>query len=729
MKRPRQESLPTLGATELAAGLHGTDARQACRMLQRFTQVVRHQRRLAFPVLDHHHNNSNDSASVDSSDDDHEEEEEESDAMDNEEQQQRQKFRKTETWKEDTADYQVPFVGTSTARGDTGRVVLGQWPTGLLESYLKKSPYAVELTNDTFIPNRGWMQNELQKKKDRKLSAALYKAYLKALGELVTAAIPIRYLQQMHQGSMVHTSTDAVENDTNVKCAPFVKAVMAQFRSICNLIQQECKGGKDEESAPCSPYVLIGLRLLHRLTLTSRSARIQIVKYFGTSGIWRYLFTVKSGMDPSRQKARVFGLQFLHSLVSLGDPILLDILASPGSYHDTTTAPGALYVALQVGLVASGNVSVRTAVARLLYQLHQQMTSSRTWLRLFSRDALFNLVTLAVTHAPPLDMEINTYHRVLQGMDDEPVSTASSSSHTYTSWAWAGLYARRIVFRILCDATTSPLLAAMKQYTGNSSQLIASSQETVGRVLARLLSVSHGVAVHHFVLHCLQEHPRCLPCLFQHLEVPDHKSTYEVVSMLNCINRCMRLGPVPELCRPHHDWSLLTLEELLILIHPVAIHGNYINKGLQNACSLLVAETVKYLMHLMRRAFRVVSALRQIPGRTVEMAHAQSTHMMGMLPNVQLLLSVLSRFGGSSKTKTGNPLLMGYVHDFLLLVYSHYPNYITEARYDWSKLLGTPDSFCSLSLVNQHKLLRFFEAILVNDNNKVRALNIMYETK
>ena len=46
---------------------------------------------------------------------------------------------------EDTGAFDVPFVGTSVAKGDTGTVVAGQWPTGLLQAYLKASPMAVEL--------------------------------------------------------------------------------------------------------------------------------------------------------------------------------------------------------------------------------------------------------------------------------------------------------------------------------------------------------------------------------------------------------------------------------------------------------------------------------------------------------------------------------------------------------------------------------------------------------
>jgi hypothetical protein len=54
-------------------------------------------------------------------------------------------------WKLDTNNYQVPFIGTSVAKGPTGSLRHNVWPTGFLEAYRKSSPYGVELLNNEFI--------------------------------------------------------------------------------------------------------------------------------------------------------------------------------------------------------------------------------------------------------------------------------------------------------------------------------------------------------------------------------------------------------------------------------------------------------------------------------------------------------------------------------------------------------------------------------------------------
>jgi hypothetical protein len=58
---------------------------------------------------------------------------------------------KTPSWKLDTNNYQVPFVGTSVAKGPTGTLTHNVWPTGFMEAYRKTSPYGVELLNNEYI--------------------------------------------------------------------------------------------------------------------------------------------------------------------------------------------------------------------------------------------------------------------------------------------------------------------------------------------------------------------------------------------------------------------------------------------------------------------------------------------------------------------------------------------------------------------------------------------------
>lgn len=102
----------------------------------------------------------------------------------------KKKYRKDESWKEDTSSYNVPFVGTNVAV-TLDPVVTGEWPTGLLKAYLEKSPLAVELTSDTFFPGSRLytrLSRKSVEKKQRQLPRSLLKAFLRCLSELAQAA-------------------------------------------------------------------------------------------------------------------------------------------------------------------------------------------------------------------------------------------------------------------------------------------------------------------------------------------------------------------------------------------------------------------------------------------------------------------------------------------------------------------------------------------------------------
>ena len=176
METKEEESDRLIGASEFCALLNNDSSSPNAlyHALKRFSQTARHQR---LP--------SEELTAADSSDDEEEEEEEaQQDGPPT------KKYRKTESWKEDTASYNVPFVGTSVAIG-LDAVVPGEWPTGLMKAYLDKSPLAVELTGETFFPGSKLyisLSKKTVKKSQRQLPRKLLKVYLKALTELVAAA-------------------------------------------------------------------------------------------------------------------------------------------------------------------------------------------------------------------------------------------------------------------------------------------------------------------------------------------------------------------------------------------------------------------------------------------------------------------------------------------------------------------------------------------------------------
>jgi hypothetical protein len=120
MKRGRNEiDKAPLGALEFAATVNGEDVRSLLQVLKRFSKTVRRERRQALLMKNDDESSQDDSESDDSTEHDKE--------------LSSKKARKQEKWMEDSKSFNVPFVGTSIAKGDAGTVSSGEWPTGLLQ--------------------------------------------------------------------------------------------------------------------------------------------------------------------------------------------------------------------------------------------------------------------------------------------------------------------------------------------------------------------------------------------------------------------------------------------------------------------------------------------------------------------------------------------------------------------------------------------------------------------
>ena len=178
-----------LGASEFASILNGSDPTAILNALVKFVKLVRRQRRQAFS-----------DRPEESDDDDSSSREEENDA-----EQASKRFRKDEQWKEDSANYAVPFVGTSLARGPSEPVTKGEWPTGFLKAYLAKSPAAVELTGDYLNPPHSPIHKTLLKRKLGRTALKLQQVRWQAVAELATAGPDIQ--EQIIQRQMPYLLT------------------------------------------------------------------------------------------------------------------------------------------------------------------------------------------------------------------------------------------------------------------------------------------------------------------------------------------------------------------------------------------------------------------------------------------------------------------------------------------------------------------------------------------
>ena len=284
-----------LGTLEFISAINGDDPLAALRALRKFVRTVRRERRLALlggggggrssrrsggGGKDNCGHLGNDSGSDDDSED---EGDDDLDRLLDSSSGTSQKKRRTaasssegnsnskrDKWKDDTAGYNVPFVGTSVTKGSTGTPIRpGVWPCGLLEAYLIGSPRAVELlgglqttsttgagNNDAdkggrdgrgyggnkdgrtgrstyssrsvvttnanqLVPPHGALHRPLLKShKTQQLSTALHAAYLEAVEELCTAVVPTKVLKKdmrrrMMSGAAGEGGVEADEEDKN----------------------------------------------------------------------------------------------------------------------------------------------------------------------------------------------------------------------------------------------------------------------------------------------------------------------------------------------------------------------------------------------------------------------------------------------------------------------------------------------------------------------------------
>ena len=260
MKRGRNEiDKAPLGALEFAATMNGEDARSLLQVLKRFSKTVRRERRQALLMK-----NDDESSQDDSESDDSTEHDEELSSK---------KARKQETWMEDSESFNVPFVGTSIAKGDTGTVIPGEWPTGFLQAYLKASPMAVELTSGGLIPPTGHIHRRLlSSKQGKKASRAIYQAYLEALAELVTANIPTSSLKREFAIPGIDTAKE-VPCSSSTKNSFISTIIRDRLAGLMSLLNDEIREGKKD-----SPLLAHALCILANLAATSLGAAREVTR-------------------------------------------------------------------------------------------------------------------------------------------------------------------------------------------------------------------------------------------------------------------------------------------------------------------------------------------------------------------------------------------------------------------------------------------------------------------
>ncbi len=390
-----------LGVLEFCVALNGEDPFLALKCLRRFSQTIQKERKLAFLGIcdeddgDSHDGNENDGTSNDKS------------------------IKKDEEWwKKDSKSYNVPFVGTSVAKGDVGTVTMGEWPTGLLKAYLQVSPQAKELTiqGGDFQPPSGVMQKLLLRRNNsnHKKSIALHKAYLQALHEIITAAIPKHILYQqlllLQRQSKKNPNNNPFSFDPNDKThlgsGEMMSAIMKeQFPKLLENLNHHLEYNTDVSS--------LIIMILTNMTYTSIGAAREVARGLDSQlkdGVLKKLFhhsSSKKHTNKKKRKAddistptatneddkdhnnldkdrmmdtRTACLCLSSALIKSADSIVISFVTSFGN-KERKMNPGIVYLALRGGLsdpcFFSGNIAISTQnIARGFLNSVEQFLSS-----------------------------------------------------------------------------------------------------------------------------------------------------------------------------------------------------------------------------------------------------------------------------------------------------------------------------------------------------------------
>ena len=717
--------LEPLGSTEFAATLNGDNPTTILRVLIRFTKQVRQERRIALSLIE----DALDEGDAYSSS---EELEDETDGNVDLNPPPTKKLKKTETWKEDTNSYHVPFVGTAVSKGDISKVVKGEWPTGLIKAYLSKSPLAVELTGDEWIPTSSSpIHKSLLRRKKTKLSRAIYKAYLKALTELVTASISLQRLRnEVSDKDIVHDELKLEEDDDGgCQRHPFLPALLKQrLVGIFHLLAEETdKGyGKPGIYGGCGKLVPAALLFLKNVAQTSTGNARLICRFLDEELVDGVLKTLLRPPPPPRRTetsvddgtarkrtpltkpARVEAIRLASTLLETRDAAVAAYICSAGS-REQKIKPGIAYCAFREGLArhsqAQGlmeledsddyfdSVSKFLETARKVIQdtKIQRVLGSKLWHDLFARDPLSHLCDLSV-HAPPGNTS-DFPRDVLAGND------IYMDLEKTNGLLQAGIEARRLLYLLLADNDRSPLLTKLTSLGQANS---------ISPVMLRLLqSKGGGMHIRQFLLLCVQKSPLLFPEILRGIAIPDPGKHFAFISTLRFLAVLMEQGPTPRDCL-FGDLDIMAIEEkpptdLLNAIWPLKLKRQAIVRAMQSGNQLVLLECVKFLVCALARFVSLESFLAHIPSSVVLKKAIRSAYV-SLLPDLQVVLAVRSTQGISSDDKGG--AMTAFALHLLLDKYTViFPDQVRESSFDWMKLLPKSDDFFNAPIFFQRKVL------------------------
>lgn len=773
MKRHRKTTLnkqmALLSATEFASLLNQhDDASAVLSALQRFVFTVKRERRIALGV----HHGKYEGGSVDLSADEggsdlssSSSDESERDSGDNEEvpmkaASPRKRFKIDEAWKEDSAFYQVPFVGTAVAASKkTDVVVVGEWPTGILQAYLTKSPLAVELISDNLIPSSSssalhkpllkQRSSKKEQQKNRRLSQAIHKAYLRALAELVTAAIPMeKWLKKTHAAN--RTNSRNQEQQTRF----ISELVTKRLVMLLSVLAEETGHGKGKSGlrGGCGPLAAPLLTIIDRLAMTSTQTARHIARSLEQNlpeTVLRFLLSHRprahqqqqKGEDESRslptetprEKAQIAALNLASTLTEIDDAVVFSCISTAG-VKDKKVRPGALFLALQQGLPVQQQhqtdavVSLRQiqAVTRLFKAVRSLLSrpavSQRSLIVIFSRECMQHICHISTSWAPPLtnfevvlsvtDTHDDTEHAVHDTYDMEHAAHATLAKEK------AGTEARRLLFPLLADLKRSPFLPSISAATKHNRFYEAAVQR-VTRAMVLLLD-DRNLEVRRFLLHIPSIAPVLLPAFFRAMPIPDTRQPFAFAARLSCVSAFLRQGPRAADCfsiTEIADEGKLRVDSVLLTMLPLGLKKHTFAKALQSTNHFVALEALKLLVVAFGRCRCFLLDLDKRYDKNL--VARVSDLLTNELPDLLILLATLAKLDVQRDRKSG-VVLFGYACEAVRTCISVFP--VKDGKFDWTKLLpGNAMAFHSSPVLVQRMILSSVKVAILSQKVRIRC--------
>ena len=746
-KRPRPSNddspagIPTapptpLGATELCSILNGDDPRAILKVLRRFVTIVQSEKTLAVGSLAaaFESNPQNDNNNDDDDDD-----EDEYDEMKESQRTGKKRSKKDdESWKEDTANYNVPFVGTSISSAkDKGRIVKNQWPCGLLLAYLEKSPNAAEFVEDHLVPGlekSGPIHTLLMRQKKFKLAPKLSEYYLKALAEIVSCAIPIERLRNMLYQENDEEDKEELEGHGSVSSSSYTALVSSVLKQrlgdLFHLLQQETGGGKGKSTVeggcgPLTPHIMTLLVHLAQTNLsTARHLARSLEQERLREGILRFLIRSPHKLPlenttTARDMARVQLVKLVTVLLSYQDSVILTCISSPGSRGNQAKVPsGLLYLVCKeaFGLNKSLYSNTETKLSfylslilrlmkqNLLGQTRPGMRKNHT-LMLLSGDFVVHLVHLSLLS--PMPRELDAITETIDSDMTSPMDPIKCIAET----------AQGFLYTVAMNKKESPFLQAIEYDPLHSRK---TGQSLVRMLLALVDGTKSGLSQHNFVQHCLEISPTLVPDFLSELTLPDPKNHIATVTRLHFMSKILLRAPPLEQCFFKKVGPIETLKALV----PSVVKKNLITKLLRSTNFLVVAEVLRMIIGMLRR-LKEWSKDQDDEQDTLKATIMEKVTQERM-PEIRSIVVLFQEHGPASMSP--NPILFARAADALVQASHLFPSWVAEANYDWLKLIPNEEQLLRSSTFLQSKLLHtLYELLHVNPRNE-SSVSVMSAT-